>query len=252
MTLIEAHKDKIAGVLSCYDRVLINGVAGAHGCSFGYAGGMGCFFNLNHFKTFDFADKFKPVTAAIIANAENIAGSNGIQVEYIRSPKAFRKEDKIREIVEKRGMAEGLVHIFSELEINTTYKPWYNRESGTYCFQSVHTKCLTYYFYFIDKEFGLRFLRVPTIAPFRVGFYFKGHNWLEHTLRKNNINYKKHDNAFMSIDGFERAQELSDKLRIEDLHQALDIIVKRYCPLPEEYGLKFNWTIHQVEYALAI
>jgi hypothetical protein len=252
MTLIEAYKDKIAGVLTCYDRVLINGVAGAPGCSFGYAGGMACFFNINHFKMFDFAGKFKPVTEAIIGNAEEIAKKNGIQIEYIRSTKAFRKEDKITEVLERRGNQEGLVHIFSALEMNTTYKPWCDREQGTYCFNVAQTKCLTYYFYFIDREFGLCFLRVPTIAPFRVTFYYNGHNWLEHKMQKNNIPYKKQDNAFVSIDDFDAAQALSDKLRIEDLHQGLDSIVKGYCPLPEEYGLKFNWTIHQVEYAMDI
>ena len=39
-------------------------------------------------------------------------------------------------------------------------------------------KCLHYYFYFIDAEFGLCYLRVPTWAPFRLQFYCNGHNWL--------------------------------------------------------------------------
>jgi len=31
-------------------------------------------------------------------------------------------------------------------------------------------KCLHYYFYFLDPEWGLGFLRLPTWAPFRVQF----------------------------------------------------------------------------------
>jgi hypothetical protein len=31
-------------------------------------------------------------------------------------------------------------------------------------------KCLHYCFYFIDEEFGLCYLRVPTWAPFRLQF----------------------------------------------------------------------------------
>ncbi|MDR0603998.1 MAG: hypothetical protein LBG80_06830, partial [Bacteroidales bacterium] len=77
MTLVEAHKDKISGVLSCYDRVIINGVAGGDGFTRGYSEGMTCFFNKNHLKMFDFATVFKPVTEKILANAQEIAAKNG-------------------------------------------------------------------------------------------------------------------------------------------------------------------------------
>ena len=252
MTLIEAHKDKISGVLSCYDRVIINGVAGGDGFTWGYSGGMTCFFNKNHLRMFDFATVFKPVTEKILANAQEIAAQNGLEIEYIRSPRAFRKEDRIAEILAERGMGEGLVHIFSCLEVSQTYKPWHNRDSGEYSFNKGETKCLCYYFYVIDKELGLCFMNVPTIAPFRLTFYFNGHNWLEHTLTKKGISYRKEDNAYVDIEDYRKARELSDKMRVEDIHRALDIIAGRYCPLPAEYGLTYNWTIHQVEYALDI
>jgi len=42
-------------------------------------------------------------------------------------------------------------------------------------------KCLHYYFYFINEELGLCYLRVPTWCPFRLQFYFNGHNRLART-----------------------------------------------------------------------
>ncbi len=39
-------------------------------------------------------------------------------------------------------------------------------------------KYLHYYFYFIDENFGLCYLRLPTWAPFRLQVYFNGHFWL--------------------------------------------------------------------------
>jgi hypothetical protein len=210
------------------------------------------FFHQNHLKIFDFAAVFTPVTEQIKANAEQIARAKGITIEYIRKSGAFRKEDRIQEILKERGEAEGLVHIFSVMEINVTYKPWYDKATGKCFFKKVQTKCLNYYFYFIDRQFGLCFLKVPTIAPYRVTFYFNGHNRLAGKLDTLGIGYKKLDNAFVAIDDFRRAQELSDKIRVEDLHQGLDIIVSGYCLLPEEYGMRFNYTIHQVEYAMDI
>jgi hypothetical protein len=93
---------------------------------------------------------------------------------------------------------------------------------------------------------------VPTIAPFKVDFYFNGHNWLETKLKKRGISYQMNDNAFTYIADFEEAQKLSDRIRVEDLHKALDIFIKRFCPMPDEWELSYNYTIRQVEYACDI
>jgi hypothetical protein len=136
--------------------------------------------------------------------------------------------------------------------VSETYKPWHDREGGEYYFNKGETKCLCYYFYFIDKDLGLCFPKVPTIAAYRLTFYFNGHSWLEHTLIKRRIGYRKEDNAYVYLEDYGKAQELSDRMRVEDLYRALDKIAGRYCPLPAEYGLRYHWTIHQVEYAMDI
>jgi len=247
MLITTTHQEDISGVLYCYDRVLINATAD----TFGYPDGMTIFFNQHKYRIFDFAKVFTPVTEKIKENAKALAVGNGLEIEYIRNTKAFRKEDRIASLVEGRE-EEGLVHVFSALEVNKTYKPWHNKETGKTYFIGDSTKCLTYYFYFIDREFGLCFMRVPTIAPYKVDFYFNGHNWLETKLKKKGMAYQKDDNAFTYIADYEEAQKLSDRLRVEDLHKALDILIKRYCPMPAEWELSFNYTINQVEYACDI
>jgi len=248
LLITTTHQKEIIGVLYCYDRVLINATAG----SFGYADGMRSFFNSQGYRIFDFANIFTPVTEQIKSNADKVARENGLEIEYIRKTNAFRKEDKIAAIIKERGNEEGLVHIFSALELNKTYKPWHDKATGSTYFKHEKTKCLTYYFYFIDREFGLCFIRVPTIAPYKIDFYFNGHNWLETKLQKKSIFYQKVDNAYVHIADFEEAQKLSDGVRVEDLHKALDIFVTRYCPLPDKWGLSHNYTISQVEYSLDI
>ena len=248
MLLTKTHQEDINGVLYCYDRVLVSVTAG----TFGYPDGMGMFFNTHGYRVFDFAKVFAPVTERIRETAEILAKENGLEIEYIRNTHAFRKEDRIEAIINERGNEEGLVHIFSALELNKTYKPWHDKTKNKTYFKSDKTKCLTYYFYFIDREFGLCFIRVPTIAPYKMDFYFNGHNWLETKLKKRGIPYEKEDNAFTYIADFEEAQKLSDRIRVEDLHRALDIFIKRYCPMPEEWGLSYNYSIIQVEYALDI
>jgi hypothetical protein len=246
--ITEAYREDILGNLFCYDRVNINATAG----TFGYADGMTKFFYANNFMIFDFVKIFTPVTDNIIKNAQKIAKENNLKIEYIPKTKSFRKDDKIAEIIKTRGTHEGMVHIFSQKETYNSYEPWHDKTNHKTHFKNTTTNSLVYYFYFIDRLLGLCFVKVPLRAPFKVMFYYNGHNWLENKLVKKSIPFKKVDNAFLSIDDFNEAQRMCNKIRIPDLHQALNILVKRYCPLPEEWNLEFNFTISQIEYALDI
>ena len=109
-----------------------------------------------------------------------------------------------------------------------------------------------YYFYFIDVEFGLCYLRVPTWAPFRLQFYCNGHNWLAVQLGQAGVAFQQLDNAFSSIADFSRAQALADAFPIERLHHALDGFAARYCPVAGQFGTTYHWSIMQVEYATDI
>jgi hypothetical protein len=62
------------------------------------------------------------------------------------------------------------------------------------------------YFYFIDAELGLIYLRVPTWCPFRLQFYCNGHSWLARQLTAAGAGFTLADNAFLRIDDWERAQ----------------------------------------------
>ena len=75
-----------------------------------------------------------------------------MEVEYIKKPKGFRKEDRIREIVAKRGGHPGLVHVFSVMELCSSYRPWHNKQTGMNYLRPDGGKCVHYYFYFIDES----------------------------------------------------------------------------------------------------
>ena len=246
--ITEAYKEEINGVIGCYDRVIIRGTNGR----WGYPDGMTSFFFENEIKIFDFAKVFTPITEVIKENAEKLAEENEIKIEYIRNAKAFRKDDRIEEILSQRGTHDGLVHIFSALETSKTYQPWHNKQTNRCYFLPDNVKCLHYYFYFIDRELGLCFFKVATTAPFQVMFYFNGHNYLASKLRKKNIGFDKKDNAFLDIADFKGAQELSDNIKVEEIHTALDVYRKKCLPLPENFSPFYNWTIQQVEYSLDI
>jgi hypothetical protein len=60
------------------------------------------------------------------------------------------------------------------MESCPSYKPWLDKSNGHVFLRRDTGKCLHYYFYFIDEEFGLCYLRAPTWAPFGLQFYRNG------------------------------------------------------------------------------
>ena len=140
-------------------------------------------------------------------NAKQIAQKNNIEIEFIRKNNV-RKEKRIKEIISQRGDHPGIVHIFSAMETCTAYKPWHDKKSHKTFFKYDSGRCLHCYFYFIDKDFGLCYLCLPTWAPFRLQFYCNPHIWVARQLNKKNIGFKQVENAFVQIDDFTKAEEI--------------------------------------------
>jgi hypothetical protein len=247
-SLQDRHAKQIAGIYSCFDRIVVTGTIPGW-C---HSNGMSLYLNQNNIRIFDFPRFAEPLRDEIRANSERLAQENGIEIEFIRRAKAFRKEDRIKEIIAGRGDHLGLIHIFSAMETCPSYSPWHDKATGKTFLCSKETKCLHYYFYFIDAEFGLCYLRVPTWAPFRLQFYCNGHNHLKNRLQDEGIGFTPLDNTFLKIDDFARAQEISDELPIERLHRALDVFAKRYCPVIRLSPNTYHWSIMQAEYATDI
>lgn len=168
--LAERFAAQIRGVISCFDRIVITGTLPGV-C---YPDGMASFLRSHNVRIFDYPSFVEPLRDTIRANAESIAKEQGLEIEFIRSVHAFRKEDRIRAIMTQRGDDPGLVHIFSAMEPCPAFTPWHDKITGRTFLRYKDGKCLHYYFYFIDPEFGLCYLRVPTWAPFRLQFYCNG------------------------------------------------------------------------------
>jgi hypothetical protein len=243
--LTDRYADQIAGVLSCYDRLIITGTLPGV-C---YAEGMATYLRGHGFRLFDYPRFAEPLRDALRQNAEQVAQEHGLTIEFIRSVGAFRKEDRVRAILQQRGDQPGLVHIFSAMEPCPAFTPWHDKGTGTTTLRYKDGKCLHYYFYLIDPEFGLCYLRVPTWAPFRLQFYCNGHHWLAGQLRQAGIPYEPLDNTFRVVGDFARAQALADAFPIERLHRLLDRLAQRYCPVAAQFGVTYHWSLMQVEYA---
>ncbi len=245
--LTETYQNEISCVLSCFDRLILSGTLP----EISYSQGMTRYIYDNGIKIFDYPKFAEPFKEAIRANAERIAKEHGIEIEFIRKA-GVRKESIISEKIEKRGNHPGIVHIISAMESCSTYKPWHDKITGKTFLKPDTSKCLHYYFYFIDEQVGLGYVRVPTWAPFRLQVYINGHNLLASELKQAGIKYSMIDNAFDSLEDAGKAQELSDKISIEKLHRKLDEFAWQFCPVYKDFNLRYHWSVMQAEYATDI
>jgi hypothetical protein len=162
----------------------------------------------------------------------------------------------VQSLLQARPAAErnqpGLVHIFAALEPCTAFKPWHDKSTHKTYLRVSSGKCIHYYFYFIDAEFGLCYLRVPTWSPFRLQFYCNGHNCLANQLSAHGIAFEQLDNTFAQIADWARAQELADAFPVERLHRLLDRVAALYCPVLGHFSSGYHWSLMQVEYATDI
>jgi hypothetical protein len=138
------------------------------------------------------------------------------------------------------------------MEACNSYKPWHDKNTGKTFLKPDSGKCLHYYFYFIDKELGLSYMRVPTWAPFRLQFYFNGHNALAAALRKRKIDFGMLDNAFAMISDWRAAQTLADDFSVDRLHCVLDRYARLFCPPTSIFAGGYHWSLMQAEYATDI
>ena len=240
--LTERYRERLAGVLCCYDRIIVTGtLPGA--C---YAKGMMGFLSARQIRVFDYARFAEPLRDRVRDRAGELASAAGVTIEHI-AKKHIRKEDVVAKILAVRGDHPGLVHIISAMEACHTYKPWHDKQTHRTFLRPDTGKCLHYYFYFIDAELGLIYLRVPTWCPFRLQFYCNGHSWLARQLTAAGIGFTLADNAFLRIDDWERAQTLANGLSPDGLRRVLDRYAQQCCPVLDVFAQSYHWSFMQVE-----
>jgi hypothetical protein len=160
-----------------------------------------------------------------------------------------RKEDLARQLAERDGIAEGLVCVFATVEPCRTFSlRW--REGAAFI-QSARRKCLILYYYFLDRDFGLIHVRLQTWFPLQPQVYVNGHEWLARKLTQHGVRYTKHDNAFLWLEDFPRAQRFADRFVSLPWVALLDRYARRVNPLLRDVltPMQYYWVTTQSEYA---
>ncbi len=85
-----------------------------------------------------------------------------------------------------------------------------------------------YYFYILDKDFGLFFIKVCTYLPFEVKVCFNGHEWAKQQLRQQNIQFESLSNGFVWCESPIRLQAICNQLDDTKIQALFDYWANKY------------------------
>ena len=251
MNIIEQNKEKINGILSTFDRMIING----------YLLNLQSYRHFlyyliqNNVKLKDF-DKFAlEQTNELCNHIDKYINENNAQTIYLNSGK-IDKNEIVRDELEKNPDKIGLLLALSTVEICNTMTVKPNHETKKLEIISKPTKCKHYYFYYNDEEFGLMYLKIQTWFPYNVQIYINGREYLSKLLDKNNIKYEMYNNSFSYIEDFDKAQELANGILNKKISDSFDGLIEKiniHLPKIENiFSHSYYWCIDQCEFATDI
>jgi len=241
-SFIEKHRQKITGVISVFDRIILKGYL-----PISYPAVAERFFALNNQLLVTFKEFTSQQTDALRTHAMEYAAQANRPYEYLREH--IRKEEHVRAIAQRDGITDGLICVLAINEENHTFS--LRRGKGRPHLVRCSPRCLTLYYYFMDRHFGLMHIRLSTWMPFTIQVYVNGHDWLARQLDAKHIAYEQVDNAFVSIADSERAQKIADRFQRLPLEKILHAFANRVNPLLKTIllGMEYYWVIDQAEYA---
>lgn len=242
-SFLEKHRDKIVGVLSCFDRLIFKGHL-----PFSYPAAFEAFLDHRGILYKGFEEFVKRHSQGLKAHAEKLARQAGRPYLYLER---FTKKDELaREILRRDNVTSGLVCVLSARETCRSFALRYGE--GKPRLKAADRQFLVLYFYFIDREFGFMHVRLETWFPLTIQVYVNGHEWLARKMDRHRVGYRKLDNAFLGLDDPARAQRFADAMVNANWPRVLDAFARRVNPLLSDkllHDCSYYWVTDQAEYS---
>lgn len=157
---------------------------------------------------------------------EAFAQKRQIPVEW--AEKGVRKEDYVRPHLRRmeRQNQFGVYFILKSMELGPSFRsavPRFPVHDPHYRILARQRSRYThYYFYIRDEVLGPMALCVGSFLPFSITYYLNGHHFIERQLQRAGVQFRKDDNAFLSVADAQALQAAADRLSPQIIRQQLD------------------------------
>ena len=247
LTIKEILTDKIVLDIECVDRVYLNGYVKY----LQMPGGLITFIREQMGYPIPSPIVLPEVTKAFRKEVEQFAAQEGLTIVDFAQDEA--KDETAREHLARFQKPNGVVLIGKAQEKTSGYTAR-RKDHGTKVWfeYSRRTVFVThYYFYILDEDFGLFFIKVCTYFPFDVKVCFNGHEWAKQQLRQAGIEFEALSNGFLSCAEPEHLQTICHQLDAEKIQALFDRWVDQIpWPLSVEQqaaGYRHQLSIWQME-----
>jgi hypothetical protein len=248
---LDHHDESILGVLTGFDRIVFRGSLR----NLSYVDGMGGFLGHHGIRYTQFGDFAQRISERLRSHARQYAEQHGRPYLHLDSPKVS-KEEQATAIGNADGIEEGLVCVFGCVEQCMTYEYTPRKDrSGPWLRRRIR-QCLFVYFYYMDREFGLTYVRLQTWLPMDIQIGVNGREYLARRMARAGMDYEKRDNCFTRIGDVKRAQKMLDSLIKRKWSKFLNRLAREVNPhLGAAGGLDltgYYWTFRETEVATDI
>jgi hypothetical protein len=258
MTTFESvHQDEILGSLTTFDRMIFKGYL----TGFFPDGAFQHFLNRRGVLLKDFGRFVDAATAKVKTHVMGLAAAAGrpyiyLESSHTKASSGPSKEDMAREIAERDGIKEGLVCVLSVVEPCWSFQVRGNRKKKKLEVVRCPRKCLHFYLYRIDPEFGWMHVRLQSWFPFTIQIYINGRERLSRQLDELGIGYERYENCFLRIDDLAKAQALCEKFahrRLADVFHRFARELNPWLRTIQRLGFgRYYWVLDQCEGATDI
>jgi hypothetical protein len=205
----------------------------------------------------DFKPYVEGVSQQIKEHAEQLAFEAGRPYRYLEAPMTAKngqsKEALAQQIAAEDNLKEGLICVLYTLEPCSTFTVRGNHQTHKLEVVRRRTKCLHFYFYYLDAELGFMHIRLQSWFPFQIQVYVNGRECLGRYLDQQGIAYERYDNSFTRIDDLAVAQAFCEKFAHFDWPPVLNALATRVNPILkviQEAGFSsYYWVADQCEIA---
>src|SRR5215472_13828162 len=158
----------IVAVLSCFDRVIFKGhLPISNGPAL-----EGFVDHVLKIRRCDFMAFAQNQSETLVEHAKRLAQEAGVEYRFL----------------------EGLVCVFCCMETCPSFKLIPGKDRAGLI--PARRPQRVVYFYFLDPELGLIYIRLTTWFPFTVQVYVNGHSWLAQQMLQHRLSFHLQDNAF--------------------------------------------------------
>lgn len=245
---IQRFSDKITGVLSGFDRLVLRGTLR----QIIYARGMKGFLWHRQVLLKDFGPYVESVTKQLKEASCQAALAQKRPIIYVRSSKTD-KQAVAEGIASEDRIRKGLIAILTCVEPCMSYQVFPNPKSQKLDLELRQRKCLFLYHYLIDPQFGFMNARIQTWFPFNIQICLNGREWLARQMDQAGIRYRRLENCFPWIEDFEKAQKLMHQQLRTAWRSTLDQFARMLNPIHgrifKGFPIRYYWSVFENEWA---